>query len=213
MWGPPRRKHRGRRSAASMPDYAGWVVSDGPVCVPAETGTAPTAKIGSELSGSLPSTGDGKESAKDMKKRPAAFCSSERPVQKRPAVGLQKSPSQRRSVITNASDATNELQPGCTSSHAVHQEVLHRTAASATQTFTETTATSTTTDSSDRRSLSPAVIQAIDANIAVHFPSLPRAPSEEFHKMIGDIVARGNVTLADGLQQAEHSLRLSSGEV
>ena len=55
--------------------------------------------------------------------------------------------------------------------------------------------------------LSEVVIHAIDRQIAIHFPELPRTPTMEFQIMLRHILQSG-LTLGDGLRLAEeHRLR------
>ena len=54
----------------------------------------------------------------------------------------------------------------------------------------------------DRVTSSAAVMGAIDMQIAVHFPELPRAPTQEFHNLVRSVVNSG-WTLAAALQVAD----------
>ena len=55
--------------------------------------------------------------------------------------------------------------------------------------------------------LTPAIIQAIDDNLAIHFPHLPRPPSEEFYRLLHHILGCGDLPLADGFRLAEEHRR------
>ena len=50
--------------------------------------------------------------------------------------------------------------------------------------------------------LSAVVINAIDRQMAIDFPALPRPPTVEFHDMLRNIFNSG-LTLSDGLQLAD----------
>ena len=55
--------------------------------------------------------------------------------------------------------------------------------------------------------LTPAIIKAIDSNLAKVFPQLPRPPSEEFYRLLRRILDQGDLRLGDGFRLAERHRR------
>ena len=131
-------------------------------------------------------------------------------VKKRPASGPQASLPRKRPAAAMVEDTTDDLLPPGTGSHLDHEQPdTTRLIQFDTMTVLAVAPGDISTmRSSEVTTLSPAVLAAIDANIGVHYPSLPRAPSPEFHSMIHNIVSAGNVVLADGLRLAEERRRL-----
>ena len=125
-------------------------------------------------------------------------------VKKRPASGPRPGPAGKRLAGTTLAGTTPGLLPRDTGNQMDDEQSLSTTLGEMMGIPNVTLPTIPRRESANLPSMSAGVLAAIDANIGVHFPSLPRAPSKEFFSMIGDIVSEGNVTLADGLRMAEN---------
>lgn len=203
---PPRAAGRGGRAARST----GCREADGPAV------NGPRSRGTSKLTTRTKPRNRARELArscvtiKDVTNRPPASGSVGQTVKKKPASGSRPVVSHKRPAAATLGDTTSDLPTRYMGDPMGSQEQVISTASSERTFADEWPATSSETPCTDARFMSPAILQAIDHNVAVHFPSLPRAPSPDFYSMIRDIVAVGDMTLADGLRQAERRQRLTS---
>ena len=202
MWGPPGPMPRAKVATSCAAKTAPCGRCDDPASGALEVRRPAKNKVKDSNRGRHARSAQRSASAEHIAQEPVSRRRVGEEVKKRPASGPRPELLAKRWAAGVLQDPTHDFRPRDTGSHLDREQPVTTTLGRTMRAPKVTAATTPMMESSNLPTLTPGVLAAIDANIAVHFPSLPRAPSKEFHRMIRKIVAAGNVTLQDGLRMA-----------
>ena len=200
MWGPPGPMPRAKVATSCAAKTAPCGRCDDPASGALEVRRPAKNKLKDSNRGRHARSAQRSASAEHIAQEPVSRRRVGEEVKKRPASGPRPELLAKRWAAGVLQDPTHDFRPRDTGSHLDREQPVTTTLGRTMRAPKVTAATTPMMESSNLPTLTPGVLAAIDANIAVHFPSLPRAPSKEFHRMIRKIVAAGNVTLQDGLR-------------
>ena len=200
MWGPPGPMPRAKVATSRAAKTAPCGRCDDPASGALEARRPAKNKLKDSNRGRHARSAQRLASAQHIAQEPVSRRRVGEQVKKRLASGPRPELLAKRRAAGVLQDPTHDLRPRDTGSHLDREQPVTTTLGRTMRAPKVTAATTLMMQSSNLPTLSPGVLAAIDADIAVLFPSLPRFPSPEFHRMILNIVAAGNVTLQDGLR-------------